>query len=257
MSDTERTYDLLDILRVIKGVWRWALLVPVLAACVVGAWAYFGNQTAGLPLRAQTVLRFPAAAFLTDAAERLARSITPKPSSNEAAIVVATEELPSQFAPTYRTVRLIVDTAADIDGQALLETAVLRFEQVVQTFDTQNQLEALEIAAQRDLLTGYLTALDDQTSSDPSSDDTTAKANSAASLVSALTDLNAQMQQVRERGSGPVVVVSPIEGQSVGSGMRWLRFPIVAAVGGLLAVLFVAFTQDGIRLAAARRRRHS
>lgn len=256
MSETERTYDLLDILRVIKGVWRWALLVPVLGACVVGAWAHFGNQTAGLPLRAHTILTFPAAAFHADAAERLVRSITPKLSANEAAIVIATEELPSQFAPTYRTVRLIVDTV-DIDGQALLETAVLRFEQVVQTFDTQTQLETQEIAAQRDLLTGYLAALDDQTPSNANDVDTIAKANSAASLVSALTDLNAQMQQVRERGSGPVVVVGPIEDQPVGSSLRWLRFPIVAAVGGLLAVLFVAFTLDGIRLAAARRRHHS
>jgi uncharacterized membrane protein len=36
--------------------------------------------------------------------------------------------------------------------------------------------------------------------------------------------------------------------------LRWVRFPVVAGTAGLLAVLFVAFTLDGIRIATASRR---
>ncbi|MBN9332135.1 hypothetical protein [Devosia sp.] len=253
MAETERTYDLLDILRVIKGIWLWVVLVPVLSAIVVGVWASMSSENASLPFRSQAIVRFPTDAFPSGEVERL---IQPSGSnvSEQFAQVVLVEEVPGRLAPDYKTLKLTLDSASAAEGDAALEALVHLLAEGVQSFDTQNQLMMRDIADKRELLTNYLAALDEAPSSPQSAEELIARANSAASLVSALGSLDAQLRQVQEVGGGPLVVVSPVDTQPYAAGLQWIRLPIVAAIGGLLAVLFVAFTQDGLRLAAARRR---
>ncbi|MBE7734522.1 hypothetical protein [Devosia faecipullorum] len=250
MSETERSYDLLDILRVVKGVWCWLSFVPVMAALLVGI-GTFVTQAPSPANRTQATVRFPAAAFTSDPAERLIRSVVDTPSGDNK-FLVSGEDIPDLSAPVYRTLRIMVDAAPGTDGQKFAQTALVDFAEAVEEFDQQTALAAQQIAEQRDLLMSYLADFDQSPPAGPS--DAVARANSAAALVSALASLDEQAQDLRQRGSGPLVVVSPPETPSGRSNLRWVRYPIVAAIGGLLAVLFVAFTQDGLRLAAERRR---
>lgn len=253
LSETEPTYDLLDILRVIKGVWRWAVLVPVLSAGIVGIWANVISEDAGLPFRSQAIVRFPTAAFYAGEVERLIQPRRPG-SSAEPISGVLVDELPSSTAPSYRTIRLTLDSASIAAGEAALDSSIQQLAQGVRAFDVQNQLVTHDIEGKLGLLEGYLAAVSDGPSAENNSDEIIAKANTAALLVSALENLNVQLQQVRKQGSGPLVLVSQAETLPYATGLRWVRLPIAAAIGGLLAVLFFAFTQDGIRHAIARRR---
>jgi hypothetical protein len=234
VTETERTYDLLDILRVIKGVWRWALAISLLAAIVAGAWAYFRSQDVSLPVRSEAVLRFPAEAFAAGEIEKELRPRGATRPGDGKTFEVSVTELTDQFSAPYRTVNVTFDTIRGVDGEGLLEAAIGRLADGVQSFDA----STLGV----DVQTGQV------------SDETVARAAAAASIVSTLNDLEMQMQKLQTRGSGPLDIVEPVETYLLTDNLRWVRFPVVAGIAGLLAVLFVAFTLDGIRIATASRR---
>lgn len=230
------------------------ILVPALLAGTLGFWAYANLRDASPPNQAQAIVRFPASAFPVGMAERELRSAPELISEDQNSYVLSIEDIPGILQPTYRTLRLTL-TSAQLDTSALLQATVDQLARAVSAFDAESQTQVEEIARYRDTLAGYLNVFDSATPSTVDAN-TVAEASAVAALVDAMQTLETREEGLSLSGRGPLDILQPVLTINVTPSLRWIRFPIVGAIGGLVAVLFMAFTLDGLRIATARRQRH-
>ena len=253
MSRSEHPYDILDVIRVIKGVWILLIVVPVTFAGIIGAWAYTRAQETPDPHRFWAAVNVPSdlaqtlnvnSQIITAAEEKgLARS--------EFSSSIA--EMASDRGLPYRTIQMSLQIYSSVDGRSVLENALLKLSENVEKYSTDIDLTVLSVIEKRRTLERYFNVLaaSDNTTQDVAT--TAAVASGLASIVSASRELDADVARFATLGSGPLEIVTPVSGPDILPNTRWIRFPVAAGFTGLLAVLFVAFTLDGIRHSTARR----
>ncbi|WEK03795.1 MAG: hypothetical protein P0Y65_16605 [Candidatus Devosia phytovorans] len=252
MSKHDQPYDILDIIRVIRGSWILLLFIPSVVAGTVGFWAFQNISDVEYTRRVQAVISVPELSIEAGTISRAVHSAAAASEIDNRAFVTLLEEIPAGIETPNRTVRIIVESRADVDSLKLLNATIQIIETAVDEFDRDIERQLSDIDARRMILTGYLAAFAEQTSA---SRPTTAAADATAisALINASSILEEDARSLAELGRGPLELVTMAEEPEEISSSRWLRFPIVAWIGGLLAVLFVAFTLDGIRLTRARR----
>lgn len=250
---SEEVYDILDVIRVVRGVWVAAAVVAATAACLVGLWAFPSAREVADLSGVEAIITVPTGSVgMSDVRKELLAIAT---ASGEAgpSFAPAIEEIPSEAGPTYRSLRVRISSPVSRDEGQWLDEVVRRISVAVDQYDADINQQSAEIDRRRHLIEGLLDRLVTTTETQ-SAVTTAATASAFASLVSTLSDLEDDTRELAERGRGPLVVTKSEPPSVVVSNLQWLRFPIVAAIAGVLAVLLVGFTIDGIRLAEARRR---
>lgn len=250
MSQHDQVYDILDIIRVIHRAAVPVIFVPIIVSVLVGFWTFTSIRDVGFTERVYAVFRVPTSSIEVDEIERSVLVAATALGEDDTAFDAIVEELPIFSGTPYRAVRVVVESKSHVDGRAVLDSAAQMVAASVDAFDADLRRQLSVMDERRTVISGYLSKV---TEFGPVSSGgaVLAEASTVASLVSAASVLDQDVRRLEQLGQGPLQFLTPIAGPESLSNLRWLRFPIVAWVAALLAVLFVAFTLDGVRLARA------
>lgn len=255
LSDFDESYDLLDVLRVVKNVWVFIVFIPMLVALALGSWGYISSHEESPHSRSRATIRIPAGAFQAGAAERILNETPELIAIDGESHTLSIIDIPSAFQPVYRTLQLTLVAAPGMDSRALLKEAIEWLQSAFLETRVQNEQEIGKLKGYRRVLAEYFDLFESNAFPESVDARTVSEASAALSLIDAIQELDGRIENLEELRQSSLELLEPATLVRSEPSLRWIRFPIFGAVGALIVVLFVAFTIDRLQIAAARRQR--